>query len=357
MNTRPRSSAWRWCAAAALVWAGARPGEVRAWADNTGGSAAQFLRLGMGARALGMGEAYGPIAEGPDAIYWNPGGLAQQLQPEISTSHMEMLSYFHRDSLAYAHPIPAWQGALSGSVLLFYQDTLPLTTNANQQVGSFRPHSEVVSLAFARSFVPFEADRRRDRSYFPSSQRNSRWLDMPFHESEYPWDGRMMMGMAFKVITETIYDDRATAVALDGGLLYIPSGLQELRLSLAFRNLGSKERFIGESYSLPFEGSMGAAYDWRGYGDRRLLLAAEATVPYYGLPHGNLGVEYSLPVLKNTRVALRGGFKSLATVDLDLLSGLTAGAGLQYRQFSADFAFQPLAELGNIYRFGFGMRF
>ena len=24
-----------------------------------------------------MGEAYGPVAEGPEAIYWNPAGLAQ----------------------------------------------------------------------------------------------------------------------------------------------------------------------------------------------------------------------------------------------------------------------------------------
>ncbi|PCI40668.1 MAG: hypothetical protein COB53_00650, partial [Elusimicrobia bacterium] len=43
-----------------------------AFLNNVGGASAQFLRIGVGTRAAGLGEAYGPIAEGPDAIYWNP---------------------------------------------------------------------------------------------------------------------------------------------------------------------------------------------------------------------------------------------------------------------------------------------
>ncbi len=37
-------------------------------------TAAEFSQIGAGARSLGMGEAYTAVADGPDAVYWNPGG-------------------------------------------------------------------------------------------------------------------------------------------------------------------------------------------------------------------------------------------------------------------------------------------
>ena len=39
-------------------------------------SAAQFLNLGFGARALGMGEAYTAVADDISCVYYNPAGLA-----------------------------------------------------------------------------------------------------------------------------------------------------------------------------------------------------------------------------------------------------------------------------------------
>lgn len=41
------------------------------------GAAGVFLRMGVGARALGMGGAFSAIANDPSAAYWNPSGLGQ----------------------------------------------------------------------------------------------------------------------------------------------------------------------------------------------------------------------------------------------------------------------------------------
>ena len=51
-------------------------------------SAAQFLKLGFGARALGMGESFVAIADDISAIHYNPAGLAayESEDREISIS-------------------------------------------------------------------------------------------------------------------------------------------------------------------------------------------------------------------------------------------------------------------------------
>lgn len=55
------------------------PVTVFALTDPTSsGQAGAFLRLGVGARAGSLGDAYVAIADGPAAMYWNPAGISRQ---------------------------------------------------------------------------------------------------------------------------------------------------------------------------------------------------------------------------------------------------------------------------------------
>ncbi len=49
----------------------------------------EFLALGVGGRALGMGGAYTAVANDVTAGYWNPAGLARIDYPQISLMHEE----------------------------------------------------------------------------------------------------------------------------------------------------------------------------------------------------------------------------------------------------------------------------
>jgi hypothetical protein len=304
---------------------------------------AQFLRIGAGARALGMGEAYGPVAEGAQAVYWNPAGLASLKSADLSYSHSEMMRFFHHDFLAFALPVRALGGAMGASATLYYEDPLDLVTNTNQRVGSFRTHCEAFSLAYAASFLGGEEA--------PPSDLDGIWV-LPARGRS---PGRLSLGLSAKAVLQSVYDRRASAAAADGGLLWKPRGLGGLSLSLAFRNLGTKARFISESESLPAEVCAGAAWRLSGPGGR-LVAAAEGGAPLSGFAFGKLGLEYSFPVGEGAAMAARLGYKSTGR-DLGALAGATAGVGLSRGALGFDFGFQPMGDLGEVYRIGLGWGF
>ena len=64
--------------------------------NDAGKAGAQFLKIGVGARAIGMGEAYGAVSNDANAVYWNPAGLNQLESKEVSFMHavwLEAINY------------------------------------------------------------------------------------------------------------------------------------------------------------------------------------------------------------------------------------------------------------------------
>lgn len=72
-------------------------------AESYGG---EFLNLGVGARAQGMGGAYGPLAADASSIYWNPAGLSGLIRPEIMFCHTQLFGGLaNHDFLGLAWPL------------------------------------------------------------------------------------------------------------------------------------------------------------------------------------------------------------------------------------------------------------
>jgi len=68
--------------------------------------AGEFLSLGVGARALGMGGAFVGVADDVTACFWNPSGLSQLNRKQLSLMHAETFgSLLNQDFVAYAFPM------------------------------------------------------------------------------------------------------------------------------------------------------------------------------------------------------------------------------------------------------------
>ena len=323
--------------------------------NNRGGAAMEFLRIGAGGRALGMGDAFGPVAEGADAIYWNPGGMVQSRRPEISYTHLELFDFFHHEYMAYIHPFPKSRNAVGFSGTFFYQDSITRVSNTNQNLGTFKPHSEAFTVAFAHAFG--SGDTVADSGSLYDFE------DRPIHEVNRRGDrsrhfraGNVMFGAAVKYLSETLNTRKATGIGIDLGLLMRPDAIPELSLSGTVRNFGSRPKFIEERQDLPTEISIGSAYN-RSSEHRRFIAALETVVPVYGSPYGKLGLEYSMAFGGTGFMSFRGGYKSLSAPDLGLISGITGGIGFGFNRFTFDFGFQPMGELGEVYRGSAGFRF
>src|SRR6185295_19386651 len=77
--------------------------------------AGEFLRIGVGARALGMGSAFVGLADDGTAAYWNPAGIATLERHEITAMHAEQFgSIVQYDFLSYVMPIGSPGGARQG---------------------------------------------------------------------------------------------------------------------------------------------------------------------------------------------------------------------------------------------------
>ena len=74
-------------------------------AVQAGNTTAAFLKIGVGARPIGMGNAFTAVADDINSLAWNPAGLSLLSRRELGVMHSELFADTRYDFLGYAHPM------------------------------------------------------------------------------------------------------------------------------------------------------------------------------------------------------------------------------------------------------------
>lgn len=303
------------------------------FAAGPGTSAATFLKLGFGARPLGLGEAYVAVADDAAALHYNPAGLAYG--PSVGSRQSPKLM-----EMMVSHSMHVQDIRLSQMGLIKRPWGVSIT------------HLGVGGI-----------ERRSSETAAPEGEFGASDLMMGFSYA------RKVLGVGVggtvKIIRQTIGEYSASAYAVDFGTLYRMKS-RPISLGFSVTNLGTKVTFIERGSPLPLTVRVGATY---GLTPRfPHALSAQIDLPRDGGPILRLGMEY----LGFGPFALRAGYRTSGVNQrsaalgralgadgpgLSEFYGMFMGVGFRSKMGSMDYALLPFGELGNAHRFSFTLRF
>src|SRR4030067_2937381 len=87
---------------------------------KVGTAGAQFLEVGISARAVAMGEAFTSIVDDASSVYYNPAGLALVPGREVMVSHVLYVADINYSFVALAFPVDKLGGTVG--VAAYYMD-------------------------------------------------------------------------------------------------------------------------------------------------------------------------------------------------------------------------------------------
>lgn len=269
-------------------------------AKNVRGS---FLSRGVGARAVGMGEAFVAVADDSTAAAWNPGGLGRLRSVDLVAVHDIVGEGISQSFFSGALPVGRGAFGLLASVLNY----------GNYDV--------------------------RDASGVKTGSNSL--VDMVVSGSYGYQVGVAALGIGVEYVNEGIGGSIVGFNA--GGIVQVA---RSLTFGAAVRHLGGTQ----DGFSLPTSIHGGAAYVI----DSTFRLATDAG---YGLTDKLLSFNTGIEMFLQSMFVLRGGYKfSPDNRGIDDLIAFTAGFGFRYNVFGIDYAYQPLGQLAQSHRIGFTYR-
>ncbi len=113
-----------------------------------------FLKIGVGARAVGMGESFVAVANDASALYWNPAGITQIEKNEVVFSHTEFTVDLKHEFFGYVHKLGR-ANTLGLSITSVSTDDFEETTEFQPLgTGNFVSFGDLaVGLTFARKMT------------------------------------------------------------------------------------------------------------------------------------------------------------------------------------------------------------
>ncbi len=300
--------------------------------------AAEFLKIGVGARALGMGGSFVSMADDASAAYWNPAGLVHLESREALGMHASQFGGVEaHDVLGVVSPIEAGgrRVAIGVTVIRLAVDDIKVTKDA--KIGEDENGNPII-----------DPNRIQTRSAYDLAMLLSYARGMGDH-----W----AMGVNLKLVRQSLVGEGASfGVGTDLGILYqanpnlaFGARLADITTTRLYWDTGRRETVsptvtLGAHTTRQIEALQGS-----------LSLGLDAAFAFEGqtgdqFDSGNLsgnllpGAEYWFRRTVALRLGSDGG-------------DFTAGAGVRYKQIGADYAYLSHPELDATHRVSALIRF
>ena len=315
--------------------------------SKVGTSAAQFLGISVGARATAMGGAFGAVAEDASALYWNPAGVARTGLSEVYISHTEWLVETDFNWAGMVIALDRNNAVGVHFTQLNYGEDIVTTIEDPMGTGDRWSAMDIAAgITYARNLTDF-----------------------------------FSIGGSVKYINQRIWNESASAIGFDIGLLFI-TGFNDMKLGVSISNFGTEMKMDGkdlsiihdldpnsygsndkiparletDSFVLPLLFRVGLSMDLIRSGQNRLLTSVEASYPNDEEPFMSTGLEYTW----NDFLSIRGGYRSLFMPDP--VETWTIGGGIKVNLSGSvaariDYVYQEFGVFSNVQSFAIGINF
>ena len=269
------------------------------YANGPGTTTANFLKIGIGARATAMGEAFTALANDGTSLYWNPAGLIQIKERELSATYNLSFQEIRQGYLGFTYP--SFKGIVGLGANYVDMGEIEGRDEEGNPTENFRASDVHLFLGYAVRFK------------------------------------KIALGLTAGWLQDTIKDDTKSAFLGNIGLIYPLS--KQLTLGAVVQNLGTQ---LGND-PLPLTLKMGIAWS-----RETLTLAADVAKPQDNDVYWCLGAEWWM----RDKVALRAGYNTKQ----DIGPGWSAGLGFKFQRISLDYAYIPYGDLGDTHRISLGIK-
>jgi len=322
--------------------------------SKVGTTAAQFLGISVGPRAIAMGGAYVASSFDVTSLYWNPGAFVQASKNQFVFANTNWLvgTKFR------------WFGAM-------------LDLDADDAVGV-----SVTQLDYGSEEITTVDNPDGTGQYWDAQD-----LAVGVSYCRRLTD-RFSIGGSAKYVTQSIWNESASNVTFDLGLLFV-TDFNGLRLGMSMSNFGGDMQLSGrdllnkididptnpggnknlvgdlktDSWPMPLLFRVGVAMDAIKSDEFRFTVAADALRPSDNDISGNIGAE----IAYMETFFIRGGFQSLigsepAFQKSNQQQGLSLGAGVSYQipgivGIQVDYAWTRFGVFGNLSTIGVAIGF
>jgi hypothetical protein len=317
--------------------------------SKVGTAAAQFLKIGVGARAMGLGGSFTAIANDVSTIYWNPAGITNINDFSLAVSHNEWFADISHDFAGLVYPLSSSDVIALHVVALNTGEQEVTTVTQPEGTGIYYDVSDLaIGLSYARVLTD-----------------------------------RFSVGLTVKYIQENLYNESANTFAIDLGT-YLRTGFHDLIIAMNMSNFGGNMQLEGrdlititdlnnqvtgnynpdanlktEPWPLPLTFRVGVAMNFVGGNDpivasdqNRFTIAVDGVHPNDNTEKLNIGGEYAWDETVFARIGYRINY---------YLEKWTFGIGLRMnvinQQVGFDYALVDYNDLGKVSQFSLELRF